>query len=235
MGHVNSNAIAPSLSERPPYDPLTDFAPVAYVGYVPNVLVVNPALPARSVAELIALARARPNNQGLSFGSPGVGSTNHLAGEMFRLDTGAPLVHVPYKGSGPAIVDLLGGQLDMNFDAMSSITTHLKSGRMRALAVTTPQRDPDLPDVPTMIELGFRSLNVTNWYGVVAPAGTSLAVVNRLNGEILRILSLPDVGARLSDLGVRRNPMSPQAFAAFIAEELAKYRGVAQASGVRME
>ena len=233
MGHVNSQAIAPGLMERPLYDPIKDFAPVTYVGFVPNVLVVNNALPVRTVSELVALAKSRP--KGLSFASPGVGSTNHLAGEMLRQATGAPLVHVPYKGSSPAIVDLLGGQVDMNFDAMSSITAYLKAGRMRALAVTTPQRDPDLPDVPTMIELGFKTLNVTNWYGVVAPAGTPADVVDKLHGELSRILQTTEVVGKLTELGVRREAMSSEKFGQFIRAEVAKYREVARLTGVRME
>jgi tripartite-type tricarboxylate transporter receptor subunit TctC len=153
MGHVNSQAIAPTASPRPLYDPLKDFANVAYIGYVPNVLVVHPSTPARSVKELVALAKARPGE--LTFASPGVGSTNHLAGEMFKLDTGIDIVHVPYKGSGPAIIDLLAGQIVMNFDAMSSVVNYLHQGKMRALAVTTKARDPQLPNVPALREVGI--------------------------------------------------------------------------------
>ena len=233
MGHVNSQAIAPALMEKPLYDSVKDFAPITYIGYVPNVLVVNPALPAKSLAELIALAKSKP--QGLSFASPGVGSTNHLAGEMLKLNSGAPLVHVPYKGSAPAIVDLLGGQVDMNFDAMSSIIQYLKAGRMRALAVTTPQRDPDLPDVPTMTELGFKSFAVTNWYGIVAPASTPAPIIEKLHGELAKVLQMPDVSRQLAELGVRREPMTPEQFAQFIRSEDAKYRDIAKRTGVRME
>ena len=233
MGHVNSQAIAPALMDKPLYDPVKDFAPITYIGYVPNVLVVNPALPAKSVAELIALAKSRP--QGLSFASPGVGSTNHLAGEMLKLDSGAPLVHVPYKGSAPAIVDLLGGQVDMNFDAMSSSIQYLKANRMRALAVTTPQRDPDLPDVPTMSELGFKSFAVTNWYGIVAPANTPAPIIEKLHGELAKTLQMADVSRQLTELGVRREHMSPDQFAQFIRSEDAKYRDIAKRTGVRVE
>ncbi|HEV7477154.1 MAG TPA: tripartite tricarboxylate transporter substrate binding protein, partial [Burkholderiales bacterium] len=171
MGHVNSNAIAPNLVEKPLYDPLKDFAPIAYVGYVPNVLTINPAVtPVKTIQELIALAKAQPGK--LTFASPGVGSTNHLAGEMFKLGAGIDIVHVPYKGSGPAIIDLLGGQITMNFDAMSSVVQYLKDGRMRALAVTTAEPDPQYPTVPTVRQAGFKDFEVTNWYGVMAPAGT---------------------------------------------------------------
>jgi tripartite-type tricarboxylate transporter receptor subunit TctC len=234
MGHVNSNAIAPNLVEKPLYDPLKDFAPVAYVGYVPNVLVINPAVTsAASVQELIALAKAQPGK--LTFASPGVGSTNHLAGEMFKLGAGIDIVHVPYKGSAPAIVDLLGGQITMNFDAMSSIVQHLKQGKMRALAVTTSEPDPGLPGVPTVKQAGFKDFEVTNWYGVIAPAGTSREIVMKLNGEVNRILALPDVVAKLDELGTRRNPMTPGQFAEFIRTELEKYGAVAKAAGIRME
>ena len=235
MGHVNSQAIAPSIVQKPLYDSLNDFAPVAYVGYVPNVLVVHPSTPARTVKELIALAKARPGE--LTFASPGVGSTNHLAGEMLRIGAGINIVHVPYKGSGPAIVDLLGGQVIMNFDAMSSVVQYIKTGRMRPLAVTTPLRDPQLPNVPTVREAvpGFRDFEVTNWYGIVAPAGTPRDIVTKLNGEVNRILQLPDIAAKLDELGTRRNPMSPEKFGEFIRAENAKYRKVAKETGVRME
>jgi tripartite-type tricarboxylate transporter receptor subunit TctC len=233
MGHVNSQAIAPALMERPQYDPVKDFAPVAYIGYVPNVLVVNSTMPVKTVPELIALAKSRP--AGLSFASPGVGSTNHLAGEMLRKETGGNFVHVPYKGSGPAMVDMLGGQIDMNFEAMTSIMPYIKAGRLRALAVTTPERDPELPDVPTMGELGFKSFNITNWYGVVAPAGTSAAVIGSLHVAIQRIMSMPEVSRKLAELGVRSESMTPEQFGQFSRSEFAKYRDISKRTGVRLE
>jgi tripartite-type tricarboxylate transporter receptor subunit TctC len=234
MGHVNSNAIAPNLVEKPLYDPLKDFAPIAYVGYVPNVLTINPAVtPAKTIQELIALAKAQPGK--LTFASPGVGSTNHLAGEMFKLGAGINIVHVPYKGSGPAIIDLLGGQITMNFDAMSSVVQYLKDGRMRALAVTTAEPDPQYPNVPTVRQAGFKDFEVTNWYGVMAPAGTPREIVVKLNAELNRILELPDVASRLDELGTRRNRMTPEQFADFARAELEKYRAVAKQTGVRME
>lgn len=234
MGHVNSQAIAPALMARPQYDPVKDFAAVAYIGYVPNVLVVSAASPVKSVPELLALAKSKPG--GVSFASPGVGSTNHLAGEMLRNESTGNFVHVPYKGSGPAITDMLGGQVDMNFDSMPSIAPFIKAGRLRALAVTTPERDRELPDVPTMGELGFKTFNMTNWYGVVAPAGTPAAVVATLNGAIQRVLSMPDVSQKLSELTVRGgNAMTPSQFGQFIRAESAKYRDIAKRTGVRLE
>ncbi len=231
--HVNSQAIAPNATSKPLYDPTRDFAYVAYFGYAPNVLVIRPSTPAKNVKELIAMAKTHPGQ--LTFASPGVGSTNHLAGEMFRLATGIDIVHIPYKGSVPAIIDLLSGQVGMNFDTLSSVAAYLQSGRMRALAVTTPKRDMQLPEVPTLIELGIKNFEVTNWYGVAAPAGTPPEIVNKLNAEINRILDLKDVIARFDELGTRRNLMSPEQFAAFQRAELAKYKEVVTRAGVRME
>ncbi|CAN5749907.1 tripartite tricarboxylate transporter substrate binding protein [soil metagenome] len=233
FGHVNSQAIAPAISERPQYDPDKDFASVAYIGFVANVLVINANSPDKSVADLVARAKASP--QGLVFASPGIGSTNHLAGEMLRLQTGAKLVHVPYKGSGPAAVDLMAGLVDMNFDVTASVMPYLKSGRVRALAVTSKERDPQLPDVPTLRELGYKSFDITNWYGVEAPAGTPTAIVNFLNERIEHVLAMPDVVARFAELGVGRIPMTPAQFAEFNRAESAKYRDFAKQSGVRFE
>src|SRR5688572_24330421 len=228
-GHVNSNAIAPWMVRKPLYDPLTDFAAVAYIGYAPNVLVVHPSTPARNVKELIALAKAHPGE--LTFASPGVGSTNHLAGEMFKRATGINIVHVPYKGSSPAIIDILAGHIVMNFDTLSSVVTYLTSGRMRALAVTTAARDVQLPNVPTLREIGLKEYDVRNWYSVMAPAATPRDIVVRLNTEINRILQLPDIKARLDELGVRLDPMTPERFAEFVRAENAKYQKVAKETG----
>src|SRR5262245_38946346 len=155
---------------------------------------------------------------------------------MLNLDaSGGNFTHVPYKGSAPAIVDLLGGVVDMNFDAMSSIVVYLKGGRMRPLAVTTPERDPDLPDVPTMSELVYKTFDITNWYGVFAPAGTRPEIVQKLNGEIQKILQLPDVDRKLSELGVRRRNMTVEQFGQFVRTEGSKYRDLAKRTGARME
>lgn len=233
--HVNSQAIAPAMVTKPLYDPIKDFTPIAYFGYAPNVLVVHPSTPARTVKELIALAKARPGD--ITFASPGVGSTNHLAGEMLARGTGVKLTHVPYKGSAPAIADLLGGHVVMNFDTMSSVINYIKDGRMRPLAITTPQRDAALPNVPTVREAvpGFKDFEVTNWYGMVGPAGMPRDMVVKINGEVNRILNLKDVVAKFDELGTRRNPMSPEKFAEFIRSENDKYRRVAKETGVRME
>ncbi len=233
VAHVNSQAIAPALVAQPSYDPIKDFAPVAYIGYVPNVLVVSATNPAKSVAELIARANSQP--KGLSFGSPGVGSTNHLAGEMLRMESGAKFVHVPYKGSAPAMADLIGGQIDLNFDVTASVMPNIKSGRLRALAVTAQERDTDLPDVPTMKELGFKTFDITNWYGVVAPSGTPHAVIRILHDGIQRAMQSPDVTVKLNELGVRRENMTSEQFGQFNREQFAKYSDFAKRTGIRME
>src|SRR5262245_37539699 len=232
-GHVNSNAIAPWMVRKPLYDALTDFVAIAYVGYAPNVLVVHPSTPARNVKELVALAKAHPGE--LTFASPGVGSTNHLAGEMFKRATGINLTHVPYKGSAPAIVDILAGNVVMNFDTLSSVVTYVQSGRMRPLAVTTAERDVQLPDVPTLREIGLKEYDVRNWYSIMGPAATPREIIQRLNLEVNRILQLPDIRARLDELGVRLNPMTPEQFTDFVKRENAKYRKVAQDTGIKMD
>jgi tripartite-type tricarboxylate transporter receptor subunit TctC len=233
LGHVNSQAIAPALTDHPQYDPVKDFTYVAYIGYSPNVLVINAKTPVKTVAELIALAKSRPG--GLTFASPGVGSTNHLAGEMLHIKSGAKLLHVPYRGSGPATVDLLAGRVDLNFDVIASVMPYVNSDRMRALAVTGLKRDPELPAVPTMGELGYKSFDITNWYGLVAPAGVPAAVVGTLHSAIERILQQPDVDTQFEKLGIRRSPMTPEQFQRFDRSQYAKYREFAQRTGIRME
>ncbi len=232
-GHVNSNAIAPYMVSKPLYNPLTDFAAIAYIGYAPNVLVVHPSTPARNVKELIALAKAHPGE--LTFASPGVGSTNHLAGEMFMRATGIKLTHVPYKGSTPAIIDILAGHIVMNFDTLSSVAVYLKQGRMRPLAVTTAERDRQIPEVPTLREIGLKEYDVRNWYSVMGPAGTPRDIVVKLNAEVNRILQLPETRTRIDDLGVRLDPMTPEQFTEFVRRENTKYQKVAKDTGVKME
>lgn len=233
FGHVNSQAIAPALSDRPQYDPDKDFAPVAFIGYVANVLVVNANSPDKSLADLVAHAKASP--KGLSFASPGIGSTNHLAGELLRSATGAKLVHVPYKGSGPAAIDLMAGLIDMNFDVTASVLPHLKAGRLRALAVTSKERDPQLPDVPTLGELGFKSFDITNWYSIEAPAGTPPVIVESLHAMLQKILAMPDVVHRFDELGIRRIAMTPTQFGQFNHAEYVKYRKFAKQAGLHLE
>ena len=233
MGHVNSHGIAPNLFKKLPYDAERDFAMVAYVGYVPNVLVIHPSIPAKNVKELIAIAKAQPGT--LNYASSGVGSTQHLAGELFTLLTGTKIVHVPYKGSGPAVVDLLAGHVSMNFDTMPPVLPHVKSGRMRALALTTPKRSPQMPSVPTLIEAGLKGFDMTNWYGVMAPAKTSRDIVAKLNAEINRIMALPDAKSKLEEAGTQLDPQSPEQFATFLKSEIAKYAKLVKAANVTLD
>jgi tripartite-type tricarboxylate transporter receptor subunit TctC len=233
MGHVNSHGIAPNLFKKLPYDAERDFSMVAYVGYVPNVFVIHPSIPAQNVKELIALAKAKPGT--LNYASSGVGSTQHLAGELFSLLAGVNIVHVPYKGSGPAVIDLIAGHVSMNFDTMPPVLPHVKSGRLRALALTTPKRSPQLPNVPTMIEVGLKGFDMTNWYGVMAPAKTSRDSVMKLNAEINRIAMLPDAKSKLEEAGTQLDPMSPEQFATFLHGEIAKYAKLVKAANVTLD
>jgi tripartite-type tricarboxylate transporter receptor subunit TctC len=221
-GHANSNAIAPHVFSRVPYDPNADFTPITYVGYVPNVLVVNPGVPAKSVEELVALAKDKPG--ALTYASSGVGSTQHLAGALFNMIAGTSMTHIPYKGSGPAVVDLIAGQVNANFDTMPPVLEHVKAGKLRALAISTPQRLPQLPDVPTFEEKGIKGFDVTNWYSVMGPKGVPPEVVAKLNDAIRRTLADPEVRAKLDPQGVQfGGPQSPEAFRDFIRAENAKY------------
>lgn len=233
MGHVNSNAIAPNLFRKLPYHPIKNFQPVVYVGYVPNILAVHPAVPVQSVPELIALAKKKPGE--LTFASSGNGSTQHLAGEMFKLLTGVNIVHVPYKGSGQAITDLLGGQVTMNFDTMPPVLPHIQAGKLKALAISTPNRVPQLPDVPTFVETGITGFDVTNWYGVFAPANTPKDIVRKLNTEINKAMETPAVREKLIAVGTQLGGGTPEDFEKFLKAELAKYARLVKEAGISPE
>jgi tripartite-type tricarboxylate transporter receptor subunit TctC len=234
MGHANSNVIAPNVVAKAPYDPATDFTPIHYIGYVPNVLAVHPGLAARSVDELVALARSKPGV--LTYASSGVGSSQHLAGALFAKLTGVQVAHVPYKGSGQAIGDLLAGQVSMNFDTMPPVLPHIQSGKLRALAVSTPARVAQLPDVPTFVEVGIRGFDVTNWYSVMGPKGMPRELVARIADAVRRSLDDAGVRGKLEPQGlIYTGPRNPEEFAAFIRAELAKYATLVKDLGVRAE
>jgi len=233
MGHVNSNAIAPTIFKKLPYDAIKDFASVTYVGYVPNVLTVHPSLPVRSVKELVALAKSRPGE--LTCASSGTGSTQHLALELFMTLTGVKIIHVPYKGSGQAIVDLVAGQVLMNFDTMPPVIDHIKSSRLRALAVTTPKRASQLPEIPTLDETGLKGFEMTNWYGVVAPAGVPRDIINKVSADINKALQDPGVRKRLVDVGTEIGGGTPESFDTFIKSEIAKYTKLVKAANVQLD
>ncbi len=233
MGHVNSTGIAPNLFSKMAYDPIRDFAAVAYVGYVPNVLAVHPSVPAKSMKELIALAKSKPGE--MNYASSGNGSTQHLAGEMFKQLTGVSIVHIPYKGSGDAIKDLLAGVVSMNFDTMPPVMEHIRGGRLKGFAISTPRRLPQLPDVPTFEEEGLTGFDVTNWYGVMAPAATPREIVTKLNADINRAMQVPEVRARLEGVGTQLKEQSAADFDAFMKAEVAKYARLIKAAGIKID
>jgi tripartite-type tricarboxylate transporter receptor subunit TctC len=207
-----AQAIAPHLLKLA-YDPLKDLAPVTLIIVVPNVIVMNSAVPAASVKELVGLMRAKPDS--FSFGSSGTGSTQHLAGEAFKLATGTVATHVPYKGSSQALADLIGGQIQLNFDTTSSAMNFIKSGKVKVLAVMTPKRSRELPDVPTLAEAGYPGVEMSTWYGMYTTGGTPKPVIDRLHAELARIVKLPDVQTRLEALGGEIGTLTTDQFAAF--------------------
>ena len=226
-------SINPSLYSRLPYDPVRDFSGVSMLTALSNLLVVHPTLAAHSVAELVALAKSRPGQ--LTYGSAGNGTTLHIAGELFRKRGGINVIHVPYKGGGPAQIDLLGGQLNFMFDSFSPALPQVRAGKLRALAVTTLKRSPALPQVPTMAESGFPGFEISGWFGIAAPAGTPHPVVGRLSGEIQRIMQLPEIRERLAAQGIEPVGNSHDQFGAQIRTELAKWAKIVQESGARVD
>lgn len=233
MGTVGTHGINVSLYKKMPYDAVKDFAPVTLVASVPNLLVVHPSVPAKSVKELISHAKANPGK--LNFASAGNGTSIHLSGEMFKTMTGVQMQHVPYKGSAPAVTDLLGGQVNMMFDNMPSALPHVKGGKLRALAVTSAKRSPAAPDVPTMAEAGVPGYEATSWFGILAPAGTPKDIVTKLNKEIARILAMPEIKEKLSAQGAEPVGNTPEQFAAHIKAEIKKWEGVVKASGAQLD
>jgi tripartite-type tricarboxylate transporter receptor subunit TctC len=225
-------AIAPHLMKLS-FDPLKDLQPIALIATVPQVLVVSPREKARSVGELVAAMKA--NGAAYNYASAGIGSTQHIAGETLNLAAGTHANHVPYKGSSTAQVDLIGGQVQFMIDTTSSAMPHIKSGKLRALAVTTPARSPQLPDVPTMAEAGFPAVNIVTWYGLYAPAKTPRPVLERLYAEIQRVLQLPDVRERLDQLGAQTATMSMDRFVRMNATEFDTYGRLIKAAGIRSE
>ncbi len=232
MGHIGTLAVNPTLYAKLPYDAVADFAPVALVAMVPNVLVVNPAVPARSVAELIALAKAKPG--ALTCSSGGSGSAAHLAIEYFKLATGTDILHVPYKGTNPAVTDLIGGQVSMTMTGLPPLLQHIRAGKLRALGVASSTRLPQIPDVPTIAESGVPGFEATQWYGVVAPARTPPAIVEKLSAEIRRSLSQPDLKKRLEAEGAQPADMGPAEFRKLIQSEIQRWAKVIRAAHIQI-
>ena len=233
MGGSGPLSILPNLAARLPYDPLKDFAPVALVGIWPNLLVVHPSVPASTLRELIALARAKPGS--LSYASQGNGSTGHIAAEKFKQLAGLDIVHIPYKGAAPAAQDVIGGQVPMMFDTVMVSMPHVRAGKLRALALTAAQRSPGAPGVPTMTEAGLPGLEIGAWFGPVAPAGTPRSIVDWLNRETRRVFSDPAERDRLTAQGAIMALGSPEDYALHIAQELDRWGRMIREAGIRGE
>ena len=232
---INTAAVAINMSlyRNLPFDTLRDFVPVSVFSQSPNVLVVNAKLPAQNVKELVAMARSSPGK--LNYSSAGVGTTQHLAAELFKLRTGTFIVHIPYKGTAPSMTALIAGEVDLSFANIPSIQGHLKSGRLRALAATASRRDPQLPEVPTMKEAGVAGVEVVVWYGVLAPAGTPREIVQKLSEGIQRATRDADVRKRMLEQGAEPVGSTPEEFGKLLREEVARWAEVVKISGARAE
>ena len=230
FGGTSTLAINPAVYKDLRYDPVTSFAPVAMVSTSPFVLVVHPSVPVHTVDEFVRYAKANPGK--VNFGSAGVGTTPHLAGELFKSLTGVDVVHVPYKGGGPVLTDLVAGQIQMTFELTAVLLPLIRAGKLRALAVATEERNPDLPEVPTMIESGVPGCLVSSWFGIVGPAGMPLHVIDRLNLEINRGLRSAEIVASLAQLGSQPKIGTAQEFATLIATEAQRWRTVAKSTAI---
>jgi tripartite-type tricarboxylate transporter receptor subunit TctC len=231
---AGAHTLAPSLYIKLPYDIARDFAPISISAKSTYLLVIHPSVPAKSVKELIAIARAKPG--GLNYASSGIGAPPHLAGEMFNTLAGVKMVHVAYKGDTPAIADLLGGHVDLAFLAVSATSPHIKAGRLKALAVTSAQRTPVMPELPTIAEAGgLKDFDISTWWGLLAPAGTSPDVVNKLAAAMAKIAAMADVKIRFGESGVEAAANSPEQFGAFIKAEIQKFATLAKLAGIKPE
>ena len=232
-GTISSHAINASLYDKLSYDPVTSFAPITMYATQPNVLLLHPSVPAATLAEFIALLKANPDKY--SFGSAGIGTSQHISGELFKTMAGVKMQHVPYRGSGQMIPELLGGTLQVAVDNIATALPHMKAGKLRALAVTTAQRSGVAPEIPTMAELGLTGYELSSWQAVFAPAGTPPAIVERLYTEIAKILKLPDVSKRLGDLGLDLSGMPPAQLAALVKADVPRLGKVVRDSGAKAE
>ncbi len=233
MGHIGTLAVNPSLYPNLPYDPVKSFAPVAWVARVPNVLVVNPSIPAKNLAEFVKLVKSRPG--AFNYGSGGNGSAANLATEYFKMQTGTSLVHIPYRGTAPAVTDLVGGQIQVLFTGAPAVIAQIRSGQLRALAVSSPKRMDALPDLPTVAESGYKDFEADQWYGVVAPAGTPADIVAKLNTQINASLGSAELKARLQTEGAMATPDTPAAFGRLIASEIARWKPVITSGRVKAD
>lgn len=232
FAYSGTHSINPHIYSKMPFRD-SDFAPVIWLSMVPQVLVVNPAVPAKTVKELIALARARPGE--LTFGSSGNGAINHLTGELFNIRAGTKILHVPYKGGGPASIALISGEISMIFGEPATIVQQVRSGKLRAIAVTSAARAKAMPELPTLAESGIADYEVTSWNGVLAPAATPRDIVNRLNAEFNRMIAAPSMQARMLEFGFEPMGGTPERFGSLIRDELAKWAPVVKAAGIKID
>jgi tripartite-type tricarboxylate transporter receptor subunit TctC len=233
MGHIGTLAVNPSLYPNLPYDPVKSFAPVAWVASVPNVLVVHPSVKANNVKELVSLAKSKPGQ--LNYGSGGNGSAANLATEYFKMQTGTSLLHIPYKGTAPAVTDLVGGQIQVLFTGAPAVLPFIKSGQLRALAISSVKRLDALADLPTVAEAGFKDFEADQWYGVVAPTGTPRDIVMKLNTQINQALNAPELKTRLAAEGAIATPNTPEVFGQLIVREIARWKPVIQSGRVKAD
>jgi tripartite-type tricarboxylate transporter receptor subunit TctC len=233
IGTVSSHAINPALNPKLPFDPVKDFTPVSLVASIPFAMIVHPSVPAKTVQEFVALARAKPGT--LNYSSAGSGTSNHLAGELLKSMAGIDIVHVPYKGSAPALNDLISGQVALMFDLVLTAAPHVKSGAVRGLAVTGAKRSSALPDLPTVAESGIPGYEVSAWFGIFAPAGVPQPVVQRLNAEFVKALREPDLRQRLASQGAEPLTSTPDEFAAYLRAEIDKWAKVVKAAGMKAD
>jgi tripartite-type tricarboxylate transporter receptor subunit TctC len=230
---AGAHALAPSLYKQLPYDVVKDLAPISIAASSPYLLVAHPSLPADNVAALVALAKAKPGE--INFASSGVGAPPHLAGVLFQKLSGTTLTHIPYRGDTPALTDLIAGQVQLYFSAVSSATAHLRGGKLKALAVTSKTRSSALPEVPTLDESGLKGYDLGTWWGLLGPAATPRPIIERLNASMRKAIAAPAVQARFRDLGLEPRVNSPEEYAAFIREEVTRFAEVAKAAGVEPE
>jgi tripartite-type tricarboxylate transporter receptor subunit TctC len=233
MANNSTHGSNPAVYAKLPYDAVKDFAPISFVASVPYVMVVDPNLPVKTVQEFIAYAKARPGK--MNYASAGNGSTHHFCGELLKSMTGIDMQHIPYKGSGPGIAGLLGGEVSMMFSNVADIGSQIKAGKVRPLAVTAQRRAGTLPEVPTMAEAGLPDFVITSWFGLLAPAGTPTAIVARLNAETVKVLNRADVKATLALQGLEVAPSTPEQFGAHIKSEIARFTRIAKAAGIKAE
>ena len=234
LGNVSTLAIAKALNPKLAYDPLRDFAPITLITRSENVMVIHPSVPAHSVKDLIAYAKANPGK--INYGSSGNGTTSHLGGAMFASAVGVEMTHIPYKGSVPMMTELVAGQLQLSFSSVPTALPHIKSGRLRALAVTLPNRSTTLPDLPTVQEAtGLNSFEISLWQGIVAPAATPRAIVTKLNQQIVTSLRTPELKNRFAEQGLEVVGNTPEQFAAYMRAEIVKWTQVVKVSGARIE